>query len=146
MALGLAGAAQAQPDNTYNTLPHPGQAIYRAKCAACHDSPEQTRSPAKATLGAMSYQVISFALTKGNGWAIFGLVFVVSIVAAIAIGVADTLFGLIFILAVGQELGKLLAAVVASALSAAMGTLLVMLYAAIYRALAGTGAVAAAFE
>ncbi|HEX7945605.1 MAG TPA: cytochrome c, partial [Phenylobacterium sp.] len=66
LALGLASAARAQPDNTYNTLPHPGQAIYRARCAACHDNPDQTRSPAKATLGAMSYQVISFALTKGK--------------------------------------------------------------------------------
>jgi len=88
----------------------------------------------------------TFALTKGHGWAILGLVFVVAVVAVIAMGVADTMFGLIFILAAGQELGKLLTAVVASALSAALGTLLVMLYAAIYRALAGTDAVAVAFE
>jgi polyvinyl alcohol dehydrogenase (cytochrome) len=66
LGLGMAWGAQAQTDNTYNTLPHPGQAIYRANCAACHDNPEQTRSPAKATLSAMSYQVISFALTKGK--------------------------------------------------------------------------------
>jgi polyvinyl alcohol dehydrogenase (cytochrome) len=66
LAFGLAGAAQAQPDNTYNTLPHPGQALYRARCASCHDNPEQTRSPAKATLAAMSHQVISFSLTQGK--------------------------------------------------------------------------------
>jgi polyvinyl alcohol dehydrogenase (cytochrome) len=66
IALGLAGAASAQPDNTYNTLPHPGQATYRARCAACHDIPGETRAPAKATLGAMSYQVLSFALTQGK--------------------------------------------------------------------------------
>lgn len=65
-AMLFAGAASAQPDNTYNTLPHPGQAVYRARCAACHDNPEATRSPAKTTLGAMSYQVLSFALTKGK--------------------------------------------------------------------------------
>src|SRR5215213_1335520 len=65
-ALFCAVGAQAQPDNTYSTLPHPGQAVYRARCASCHDNPEQTRSPAKQTLGAMSYQVISFALTKGK--------------------------------------------------------------------------------
>ena len=88
----------------------------------------------------------TFALTKGHGWAILGLVFVVAIVAVIAMGVADTLFGVIFILVAGQELGKLLTAVVASALSAALGTLMVMLYAAIYRALAGTKSAAAAFE
>jgi len=88
----------------------------------------------------------TFALTKGNGWAIFGLIFVVGIVAAIAVGVANTLFGLVFVLAAGQALGKLLAAVVASALNAALATLLTMLYAAIYRALAGKASVAAAFE
>src|SRR5688500_16292571 len=65
-ALIVGGAAQAQPDNTYATLPHPGQAVYRARCASCHDNPEQTKSPAKATLGAMSYQVISFSLTQGK--------------------------------------------------------------------------------
>lgn len=66
LAMGLAVAARAQPDNTYNTLPHPGQAVYRAHCAACHDKPDETKSPAKATLGSMSYQVLSFALTKGK--------------------------------------------------------------------------------
>jgi polyvinyl alcohol dehydrogenase (cytochrome) len=61
----LAGSAAAQ-DDTARQLPHPGQAVYRANCAACHDNPEQTRSPAKSTLGSMSYQVLSFALTKGK--------------------------------------------------------------------------------
>ena len=65
LSLALAGAAAAQND-TARQLPHPGQAVYRANCAACHDNPEQTRSPAKATLSAMSYQVLSFALTKGK--------------------------------------------------------------------------------
>jgi len=88
----------------------------------------------------------TFALTKGHGWAILGIIVVVMIVAFIAMGVADTLFGLIFVLAAGQELGKTLTAVVSSALGAALATLLVMLYAAAYRALAGTASVAAAFE
>ena len=88
----------------------------------------------------------TFGLTKGHGWAIIGIAFVVAIVAAIAVGMADTLAGLIFILAAGQEIGKLLAAVVAAALNAAFATLLVMLYAAIYRALAGSNSVAATFE
>ena len=64
-SLAFAGAAAAQND-TARQLPHPGQAVYRANCAACHDNPDQTRSPAKATLAAMSYQVLSFALTKGK--------------------------------------------------------------------------------
>lgn len=65
VALTWVGSAAAQ-DDTARQLPHPGQAVYRANCAACHDNPEQTRSPAKSTLGSMSYQVLSFALTKGK--------------------------------------------------------------------------------
>jgi hypothetical protein len=56
------------------------------------------------------------------------------------------LFGLIFVLAAGQELGRTLTAVVSSALMAGLTSLLMMLYAAIYRALAGTTSVAATFE
>ena len=88
----------------------------------------------------------TFALTRGHGWAIIGLVFVIILVAAISVGMADTLAGLIFILAAGQALGKLLASIVAAALNAVFATLLVMLYAAIYRALAGPDSVAATFE
>jgi hypothetical protein len=88
----------------------------------------------------------TFALSRGRGWSIFGIIFVIVIVALIGIGVADTLFGLVFVITAGQDLGKLLTSVVASALGAALGTLLIMLYAALYRALAGTTSVAAAFE
>lgn len=67
VTVGLGAAdARAQSDNTYNTLPHPGQALYRSRCAACHDNAEATRAPAKATLAAMSYQVLSFALVQGK--------------------------------------------------------------------------------
>jgi hypothetical protein len=88
----------------------------------------------------------TFELTKGRGWAILGIVFVVAVVAGIAVSVADTLFGLILVLAAGQELGRTLTAVISSALNAALASLMTMLYAAIYRALAGTGSVAATFE
>ena len=88
----------------------------------------------------------TFALTDGHGWAVLGIVAVVLIVAGIGVGVADTLFGIVFTLVAGQELGRLLTAVVSSALSAAFATLIIMLYAAIYRALAGSNSVAAAFE
>ena len=68
---GVAGFAQAQTptpasNGTAITLPHPGQPIYRQYCAACHDKPEETKAPAKATLEAMSFQSISFALTQGK--------------------------------------------------------------------------------
>lgn len=56
MAAGGAAAAEA----------HPGLAVYQATCAGCHDNPERTRSPAKSTLSAMSYQALDFVLTKGK--------------------------------------------------------------------------------
>lgn len=62
-ALGMATSLRAQ---TADTLPHPGQAVYRLNCAACHDNPAETKSPARTTLAAMSYQTLSFALTQGK--------------------------------------------------------------------------------
>ena len=57
-AVALAGAARAAE-------PHPGEGLYAANCAACHDHPEASRAPAKAALQRMRYQTINFALTKG---------------------------------------------------------------------------------
>ncbi len=62
-ALLFAGPAMAQ---TAQQMPHPGQAIYRIACAACHDNPVDTKSPARATLSAMAPRVIDFALTGGK--------------------------------------------------------------------------------
>ena len=45
---------------------HPGQAIYQQACASCHDHAEAMRAPTKATLQAMNYQAINFALTRGK--------------------------------------------------------------------------------
>jgi len=58
--LALAGPAAAQAPS-----PHPGEALYASYCAACHDNPDATRSPSKATLQKMRYQTLNFALTKG---------------------------------------------------------------------------------
>jgi hypothetical protein len=88
----------------------------------------------------------SFAITKGNGWAVFGLVFIVGIVAGISVAVADTIVGIILVLAAGPELGALLTRIASSAFSAGLATLMLMLYAAIYRGLTTSDAVAAAFE
>jgi len=62
----LAVATSLKAAETTDTLPHPGQAVYRLRCAACHDNPEETKAPARTTLAAMSYQVLSYALTQGK--------------------------------------------------------------------------------
>ena len=68
--LGLMAAfaltAAAAPASAQVPLPHPGQPLYRQYCAACHDRPDETRAPAKATLGAMSVQSLTYALTQGK--------------------------------------------------------------------------------
>ena len=58
-ALAFAPCAHAQ-------APHPGETLYQAACATCHDRPDQTRAPTKATLQAMSAQTLAFALTAGK--------------------------------------------------------------------------------
>lgn len=88
----------------------------------------------------------SFEITAGHGWAVFGLVFVVVLVAGIVILVVTLLAGTIFLLAAGQELGGLFTAIVSSALSAAFATLLLVLYAAVYRGLTKADSVGATFE
>ena len=45
---------------------HPGEAVYKQYCAACHDQPEATRSPALSTLKQMSLQFLNFAMTEGK--------------------------------------------------------------------------------
>jgi polyvinyl alcohol dehydrogenase (cytochrome) len=56
--IALAGTAAAQV--------HPGKVLYQKACAACHDHPAETRSPAFATLRGMRYGSIDFALTEGK--------------------------------------------------------------------------------
>jgi len=100
---------------------------------------EDRRNPAEAISR-------SFEITKGHGWAVFGLLFIVAIVAMIAAGVAIALVGIVLILAAGQELGTLLATILSSALDAGVQTLLLVLYAAIYRGLTRSDSIAATFE
>jgi polyvinyl alcohol dehydrogenase (cytochrome) len=58
--------AAAQAAMGMQTADHPGKAVYDRACAACHNNPEATRSPALETLKAMRYQMISYALTQGK--------------------------------------------------------------------------------
>lgn len=88
----------------------------------------------------------SLELTRGHGWAILGLVLVIAVVGSIVTGVTGQVLGSVFFLALSRDIAIVLRAMVESALSAAFATLLVMLYAAIYRALAPSDRVAEAFE
>ena len=58
-----AGASLAQ---STVPLPDPGQPLYRMYCASCHDRPDETHAPTKATLSAMSPQTLTYALTQGK--------------------------------------------------------------------------------
>lgn len=88
----------------------------------------------------------SFELTEGKGWAVFGLIFIVGIVGAIAIGVSDAIVGIVLAMAAGRELGILLTTILGTVLSCGLAILMVMLYAAIYRALTGNRSVEQVFD
>lgn len=78
-----------------------------------------------------------WALTRGNGWAVLGLILIVALAAAILVTVATTLLGIVFVLVAGQDIGHLLILIVRAAGHAAMMTVLLVLGAAMYRALSG---------
>ncbi|MGH8176472.1 MAG: PQQ-binding-like beta-propeller repeat protein [Steroidobacter sp.] len=65
-ALAAAQAAANTPADATRTAPHPGKSVYERTCAACHDNAEATRSPSFATLKAMRYQTIRYALLQGK--------------------------------------------------------------------------------
>jgi hypothetical protein len=85
-----------------------------------------------------------WALTAGHGWAVFGLILIVALAAAIVVGVATTLIGIVLVLIAGQDIGQLLVLIVRTAGNAAMTTLLLVLFAAIYRQLSEGRSAAAA--
>ena len=86
----------------------------------------------------------SFELTRGKGWAVFGLVLIVAVAGTVALGVINMVFGIIFVIVAGRDLGGLLSLIVSSATGAALTVVLTLLYAAIYRALIGGASAAAA--
>ena len=58
-------AASAAQAHEMPAGPHPGEGIYKAKCAACHDNPELTKAPPRETLAKLSPGTITNALITG---------------------------------------------------------------------------------
>jgi hypothetical protein len=91
----------------------------------------------------------SFALTRGEGWAVLGLVLLVAVAGLVAMMVVDSVLGLLFVLIAGKSLGTFLASIVNAATGAAFSACFAILFAALYRALApqgGAAAVGAVFD
>ena len=86
----------------------------------------------------------SVAITEGHGWAVFGLALLVYAAGMIALGVAGRLADMMF--AAWQWRGALLGATLEAALNAALVTVEMVLYAAIYRALAPSASHATTFD
>jgi hypothetical protein len=74
-------------------------------------------------------------LTRGHGWAIFGLIALIVVPSWVTIALVHSLSGMLFIALAGQRVGGLLAMIVTAAAAAAVSVLLVLLYAALYRRL-----------
>ena len=85
----------------------------------------------------------SFELTRGNGWALLGLIILIAITASIISGVVSTMLGLIFLGVLGQDVGLLLTRIVQTLGGAAVQALMLALTAAIYRQMSGRTSAAA---
>ena len=79
----------------------------------------------------------SFAVTRGNGWAVLGFVLLIIIASLLVTVAVGAVLGLILLLLLGSGIGGFLVLIVETALEAIMTTLLVVVMAAIYRTLAG---------
>ena len=76
----------------------------------------------------------------------FGLVLIVGFVGAMASGMASTVTGSVLILSAGRETGMAVNAIISAALDTGLSVLLLLLYAAIYRALAAGSSVSGTFD
>ena len=80
----------------------------------------------------------SFELTRGNGWAVVGLLILIAFTATIIAGVFSTMVGLLFLAVLSQDLALFLTKIVQALASAAMVSLIYAVTAAIYRQLRGS--------
>jgi len=88
----------------------------------------------------------TFALTSGRGWAILGLVLLVAIAGFVAVAATVAVLGSVFLLVLPRNLGDLLVMIVSAFAGSVFEVVLLLLYAAIYRALAPAASVAARFN
>lgn len=87
----------------------------------------------------------SFRLTRGRGWASFGLIFLVAVAGLVVVIAVSSVVG-ILVMVGGGGVGRLLALIANSAISTAFAVVLILLFAAIYRALAGAESPARAVD
>lgn len=80
----------------------------------------------------------SFGLTKGYGWAVFGLLALVVVAGTIVTWAATAVLGSVFLIALGERIGSLLVIILEALGSAIISTIVVVLCVAIYRGLAGS--------
>lgn len=79
----------------------------------------------------------AWELTRRRGWAVAGLVIIIMVASIVLMFVVTAVFGAVFLLVGGREgLGPLLILILNSVLMAVFTTVMIVLFAAIYRALA----------
>ncbi|MBA3676811.1 MAG: hypothetical protein H0W74_05340 [Sphingosinicella sp.] len=81
----------------------------------------------------------SFMLTKGKGWVVFGLLALVLLAGIIVSWAVTAVLGSVSLLILGDRIGGLLVIIFDALTSALLSTIIVVLCAAIYRRLAGSG-------
>lgn len=81
----------------------------------------------------------SFAATRGNGWAVLGLILAVAITGILISTAIVVVFGSMFVILLGQQLGLFLSLILKTAIEASVSTLIIVLTAAIYRQLGTRG-------
>lgn len=80
----------------------------------------------------------AFEVTKGNGWAVAGLVVVIFLTGTLVVFAISRVVGAILLLAGGPRIGGLLSLILDATLATALTTVTLVVYAAIYRRLTAT--------
>jgi hypothetical protein len=81
----------------------------------------------------------SFAMTRGRGWVVLGLILIVALAGFICIAALTAVVGALLMLVAGQDVGTLLVMILNALANTALEVVLILLFAAIYRQLAPQG-------